>query len=222
MCGRFTLLADELALRKRFLFKNDVTEVKERYNIAPSERVFAIICDDSIRRGGFIQWGLVPFWAKDKKIGHRMINARVETVHEKPSFKHLLTRRRCLIVADSFYEWKTNEVGKSVHRIHLENESLFGFAGLWDKWERDGEILFTCTIITTEANEYMRPIHHRMPIIIPRNQEDIWLSHQFDHPYNVQQFLMSVHEPQFTSYEVSTYVNNAQHDDIKCIEPTSL
>lgn len=219
LCGRYTLLAEELKIRERFSIATPLDDMPKRYNIAPSERVFAVIFDGEKRRGGYIRWGLVPSWAKDAKIGNKMINARAETAHEKPSFKRLLTRNRCLIVADSFYEWQTTDEGKKVHRIHVEGESLFGFAGLWDKWENNGEPLFTCTMLTKDANDFMRPIHHRMPIIVPPEQEQQWLGHPFRYPGEAQRFLMTLKDPKLQSYEVSSYVNNVRNDDESCIEP---
>lgn len=219
LCGRFTLLADGMAIKKRFKIANEIVQIRPRYNIAPGEDVFTVIFDGEKRRGGYIRWGLVPFWAKDDKIGYKMINARSETVHEKTSFKHLLTRKRCLIIADSFYEWQKTDAGRNVHRIHLQDGNLFGFAGLWDKWDKGGQPLFTCTILTKEANEFMRPIHHRMPIIVPNHREEEWLTHPFQHPNEVHAFIQSLEDPHLTSYEVSDYVNRAGNDDPKCIEP---
>src|SRR5699024_8055128 len=137
MCGRYTLLENETAIKKRFRIARALDEMAPRYNIAPGEKVFAVIYDGIERRGGYIRWGLVPSWSHDKKIGNKMINARLETAHEKPSFKHLLTRNRCLTIADSFYEWQTTSEGKRVHRIEVADENMFAFAGLWDKWEND-------------------------------------------------------------------------------------
>src|SRR5699024_2368829 len=123
-----------------------------------------------------LRWGLVPSWAKDEKIGYKMINARSETAHEKPSFRKLMAQKRCLIVADSFYEWQKLDTHKQPKRIQTKERSLFAFAGLWDKWEQDGKSLFTCTILTKDANHFMAPIHHRMPIILPKHYEEEWIS----------------------------------------------
>lgn len=219
LCGRYTLLADEVAIKERFSIATPLDEMTKRYNVAPGEDVFAIIFDGEKRRGGYIRWGLVPSWAKDAKIGNKMINARVETAHEKPSFKRLLVRKRCLIVADSFYEWQRTDEGKRVHRIQVKGETLFAFAGLWDKWENGSEPLFTCTMLTKDANDFMRPIHHRMPIIVPIENENDWLAHTFEKPIEAQRFLMSLKDPVLHSYEVSSYVNNVRNDDESCIQP---
>lgn len=222
MCGRFTLLQNETAIKERFLIDTPLDSMEPRYNIAPSEPVFSVIFDGKNRRGGYIQWGLVPSWARDEKIGNRMINARLETAHEKPSFKQLLTRKRCLIVADSFYEWQTTAEGKTVHRIQVKNQPLFAFAGLWDKWENNGRRLFTCTMLTKEANDFMRPIHHRMPVILQKEDEHDWLTRPFQHPGDVQQFLTTLQTPSLTSYEVSSYVNRVNNDDETCIQPLQI
>lgn len=219
MCGRFTLIENEAVIQERFQIDMTLDKMEPRYNIAPSERVFAVIFDGKKRRGGYIQWGLVPSWAKDEKIGNNMINARLETAHEKPSFKRLLTQKRCLIIADSFYEWQSTNAGKTVHRIQVKEESLFAFAGLWDKWENNGKRLFTCTMLTKEANDFMRSIHHRMPIILPMEYEHDWLARPFQYPLEAQQFLTSLHNPKLHAYEVSSYVNNANNDDATCIQP---
>lgn len=220
MCGRFTLLAKEDEIRKRFAIDYMAESVEVRYNIAPTQRVFVVLFDGEKKRGGYIQWGLVPSWAKDPSFASNLINARVETAHEKPSFRSLLVRRRCLVIADSFYEWQAKEkTDKVVHRIQVKGESLFAFAGLWDKWENGEEMLFTCTMLTKDANEFMRPIHHRMPIILPKEKEDDWLTQPFTQPIEAQRFLTALDDPDLQSYEVSTYVNHPKHDDEACIQP---
>ncbi|MDY0407530.1 SOS response-associated peptidase [Paracerasibacillus soli] len=177
----------------------------------------AIIHDGKEKRAGYLRWGLVPSWAKDEKIGYKMINARSETVHEKPSFKNLLARKRCLIIADSFYEWKKLAQGKQAKRIQVKKRKLFAFAGLWDKWVQDERELFTCTILTKDSNEYMQNIHHRMPIILPKNQEDEWIKPQKVKAAGAQQFLERIKVDPFTAYDVSEYVNAARNNDEKCI-----
>lgn len=219
LCGRYTLLENKATIKERFSIATPLDEMTRRYNVAPGEDVFAVIFDGKKRRGGYIRWGLVPAWAKDAKIGNKMINARAETAHEKPSFKRLLVRKRCLIVADSFYEWQSTDEGKKVYRIQVYGQSLFAFAGLWDKWENGSEPLFTCTMLTKDANDFMRPIHHRMPIIVPVESENDWLARTFERPVEAQQFLMSLKMPKLQSYEVSSYVNNVRNNDESCIQP---
>jgi len=150
-----------------------------------------------------------------------MINARNETAHVKPSFKNLMARKRCLIIADSFYEWKQTDESKQPKRIKLKDRNLFAFAGLWDKWEKDGKILFTCTMLTKDANEFMKEIHHRMPIILPKEKEDKWIEPRVQNPQYYKQFLDEVEIEEMTAYPVDTYVNKAINNDEQCIAPLS-
>ncbi|HEX6593014.1 MAG TPA: SOS response-associated peptidase [Bacillota bacterium] len=219
MCGRFTLLAKEADILKEFAIERPIEGYRPSYNIAPGQNVVAIIHDGKEKRAGYLRWGLVPFWAKDEKIGNKMINARSETAHEKPSFKQLMARKRCLIIADSFYEWKKTDHGSQPKRIQLKDRNLFAFAGLWDKWEKGDKKLFTCTMLTKEADAFMKDIHHRMPIILPKDQEDDWISPYEIPPKEAQRFLQSLQTEQLTAYYVNRYVNSAQHNDEKCIAP---
>lgn len=219
MCGRFTLTASQLEIFKAFDLDGEIDTFESRYNIAPGQKVFAIIHDGKKKRAGFMQWGLVPSWAKDPKIGYKMINARSETAHEKPSFKGLLARKRCLVIADSFYEWQKNEGGKQPKRIQLANRNLFAFAGLWDKWDKAGEDLFTCTILTREANDFMQPIHDRMPVILPKEKELEWIEPVKKSPLNVHHFLEELIPEELQAYNVSDHVNSAKNENMQCIEP---
>lgn len=220
MCGRFTLLQSENKIQAHFKLDQPIKGYRSSYNIAPSENVIAIIYDEkrNEKRAGPLKWGLVPSWARDPKIGNNMINARSETAHEKPSFKHLMAHKRCLIIADSFYEWKTDET-RQPQRIKLKDRSLFAFAGLWDKWQMDGKVLFTCTMLTTDANDFMRSIHHRMPIILPKEKEDEWIKPSFNDAKEAQQFIRSIEIEPLTAYAVSTHVNHVKNDDERCIKP---
>lgn len=219
MCGRYTLLADEMKVRQAFEIEHVIEDYQPNYNIAPGQNVLAIIHDGKKRRAGYLRWGLVPSWANDPKIGYKMINARSETAHEKPSFKKLMARKRCLVVADSFYEWKKTDDEKIPQRIQTADRELFAFAGLWDKWQHDEQVLFTCTILTKEANDFMKDIHHRMPIILPKHKEDEWITSTITQPAEAYSFLQSVKTEEFTSYPVSTHVNHAKNNDAMCIEP---
>ncbi|HLR70428.1 MAG TPA: SOS response-associated peptidase [Pseudogracilibacillus sp.] len=219
MCGRFTLLADESDIQSAFQLTHRIKGYKPSYNIAPGQEVLVIIHDGKQKRAGYLRWGLVPSWAKDEKIGYKMINARSETAHEKPSFKQLMARKRCLIVADSFYEWKQVDGVKQPQRIQVANRSLFAFAGLWDKWQQDNRTLFTCTILTKDANDFMKDIHHRMPIILPKAKEDEWITPYVQSPIRAKQFLEEIIDEKFTAYPVDTYVNKAQNNDETCIKP---
>lgn len=218
MCGRFTLLSEREAIRRYFAVENNWESYTQSYNIAPTEKVLAIIYDGKMNRAGYMSWGLIPSWAKEKKFSYSMINARTETIDVKPSFKHLLQRKRCLIVADSFYEWQQTASGKVPHRIQLANKQLFAFAGLWDKWENGDERIFTCTMLTKDANEFMEPIHHRMPIMLEKPAAMEWLHQSFPTNQAVKSFALQVADPMLTSYPVSTYVNHAKNNDPLCIE----
>lgn len=219
MCGRFTLHAKEEDILHYFNLHTSLEHYEPRYNIAPGQKVLAVIHDGQNKRIGPLKWGLVPSWAKDEKIGYRMINARSETAHEKPSFRQLMAQKRCLIVADSFYEWQTINDQKQPKRIQVKDRSLFTFAGLWDKWEKNGKTLFTCTMLTKAANEFMKSIHHRMPIILPKALEDEWIKPYSLEPIAAKKLLDSIPDVPLTAYSVSTYVNKAMNDDQKCIEP---
>ncbi|MRH44609.1 hypothetical protein GH741_18340 [Aquibacillus halophilus] len=219
MCGRFTLNASELEILDEYNLEDTIQSHTPRFNIAPGQNILAIIHDGNKRRAGFLKWGLVPFWAKDPKIGYKMINARSETAHEKPSFKNLLASKRCLIIADSFYEWQKSESGKQPKRISLNDRKLFTFAGLWDKWEGDEQSLYTCTILTKQANEFMSPIHDRMPVILPKEKEDQWIEPIKRNPADVHEFLINTSMEQLTSYNVSDIVNSVKNEDEACIKP---
>lgn len=219
MCGRYTLLADELEILNEFGIEQAIDLYQPSYNIAPGQNVLAIIQDGNEKRAGYLRWGLVPSWANDEKIGYKMINARSETAHEKPSFKNLMARKRCLIVADSFYEWKRDGKEKQPKRIQVDDRKLFAFAGLWDKWKQEDKELFTCTILTKEANDFMQDIHHRMPIILPKNKEDEWIASGKQHPNEIHQFLQTIEAEKLNEYNVSSYVNTAKNNDDACIAP---
>ncbi|GAB3042660.1 SOS response-associated peptidase [Virgibacillus ainsalahensis] len=222
MCGRYTLLADELEIMQEFGLEHGINGYQYSYNIAPGQNVLAIIHDGKKKRAGYLRWGLVPSWAKDEKIGYKMINARSETAHEKPSFKQLMSRKRCLIVADSFYEWKKTDERKHPKRIKLKKRNLFAFAGLWDKWVHGDQTLFTCTILTKDANDFMQDIHHRMPVILPDGREDEWIHGHIKSSIDAQQFIQTLEDIPLTAYNVADYVNAAKNNDTTCIEPITL
>lgn len=219
MCGRYTLLADEADILRSFGLTESIAGYEPSYNVAPGQNVLAIIHNGEDKRAGYLRWGLVPSWAKDEKIGYKMINARSETAHEKPSFKNLMARKRCLIVADSFYEWKHADGSRQPQRIQVKNRQLFAMAGLWDKWEQNGRTLFTCTLLTKDANDFMKDIHHRMPIILPKEKEDEWIEPYVKAPAEAKQFLSSFETEELTAYPVGKHVNAARNNDPTCIEP---
>ncbi|TRM11614.1 SOS response-associated peptidase [Lentibacillus cibarius] len=219
MCGRYTLLADEAEILREFDIPCPIDGYQPSYNIAPGQQILAIINDGKEKRAGYLRWGLVPSWASDEKVGYKMINARSETAHEKPSFKRLMARKRCLIVADSFYEWLRYGDQKQPKRIRLADRELFAFAGLWDKWEFKGKKLFTCTILTKAANDFMEDIHHRMPIILPKDREDAWITADKQTPEEAHRFLETLKIERMQAYDVASYVNSAKNNDAKCIAP---
>lgn len=217
MCGRYTLLADELDVLQAFALKDGIESYEPSYNIAPGQNVLAIIHDGKEKRAGYLRWGLVPSWTNDEKIGYKMINARSETAAEKPSFKHLMAEKRCLIIADSFYEWKKIDEHKQPKRIQLQDRKLFAFAGLWDKWVQGDKQLFTCTILTKDANPFMQEIHHRMPIILPKDKQDAWIQPIRFQPEEASKLLQTMEDDALTAYDVSNHVNAAKNNDQQCI-----
>jgi len=220
MCGRFTLTATPQTLTEAFAGYAVPDKTPIRYNIAPSQPV-AVITNTNEKRLDFFVWGLVPAWAKDPKIGNRLINARAETLGEKPSFKNAYKRRRCLVLADGFYEWqkKPGSKTKTPMYIRLASERPFAFAGLWERWQApDGGEILSCTIITTEPNELLRPIHNRMPVIVEPADYDLWLN-PGTRPEDGLHLLRPYPSHNMRVYPVSTHVNNARNDDPTCIEP---
>jgi putative SOS response-associated peptidase YedK len=220
MCGRFTLTAEIDLLMDWF----EIDELapgfglQPRFNIAPSQEIVAIVSNEGKRRAGFLKWGLVPFWAKDPSIGHKMINARAETVPEKPSFKHAFKKRRCIIPADGFYEWKKEGKQKQPKYIKMKNDKPFGFAGLWEKWtDEEGNPVHTCTILTTEPNELMAEIHNRMPVILSKENYANWLD-EHQNPDGLVELMKPFDPSEMTEYNVSTIVNSPRNEVPECIE----
>ncbi|MCY4528644.1 MAG: SOS response-associated peptidase [Chloroflexi bacterium] len=218
MCGRYSLIADLGELARRFEFDGDWDAFERRYNIAPTQNVLTVVGGES-RRGGYMRWGLKPSWAKDKSMGSRMINARAETVVEKPSFGNALRRRRCLFLADGFYEWQ--KVGKQriPMRIVMRSSEPFAFAGLWETWrDPQGDVNPSCTIITTSANDTLSPIHNRMPVILPHDLEAFWLDDSVTDPEVLTSVLTPYDDGAMEAYEVSTLVNSARNDGSEVME----
>lgn len=175
MCGRFAQRSDPKRLAKEFKVA-EVPQVEARYNIAPTQEILAVREFGDGREMTFFKWGLVPSWAKDVSMGARLINARSETVGEKPSFREAFKKRRCIIPADGFYEWQRTGGKKQPFFFRLSDESPFGFAGLWERWQDgEGKAIESCTILTTEANEVLRPVHDRMPVILHPEEYTLWL-----------------------------------------------
>ena len=215
MCGRYTQTHTGADLAAAFQLTTEPAP-PPRYNIAPSQPVCAVIAGRGYR---IFQWGLVPSWAKDYKIGYRLINARSETAAEKPSFRAAFKRRRCLIPADGFYEWQRTAGKKQPFYIHLRDRPVFALAGLWEQWESGGSYLETCSILTTAPNELMEPIHNRMPVIVPVADYDRWLTAA---PDQVQPLMKPYNADEMEAYPVSTLVNSPQNDGPDCTVPLEL
>jgi putative SOS response-associated peptidase YedK len=221
MCGRYTLRTAPEDLVNLFQFAESDFELAPRYNIAPTQDVAAVRwnADQNQRELGFLYWGLIPFWAKDAKIGGRMINARSETIAEKPSFRHAFVKKRCLILADGFYEWQKLAGGtKQPFYIHRQDDQPFALAGLWESWKNEGRVIESCTIITTTANETMQPLHDRMPVILSANDYDRWLDPLFQEKAALQELLKPCAADLLEAYPLSTRVNNARNQEAQCIE----
>ena len=219
MCGRYSLIADIGELQERFDFDGSELTHAPRYNIAPTQMALAVT-NGGRRRGSYMRWGLIPSWAKSASVGSRMINARAEMVAERPSFRTALQRRRCLVLADGFYEWKGKGSGKRPMRIVMASGEPFAFAGLWDAWrDPKGEVLRSCTIITTSANELLSPIHDRMPVILPRELESLWLNHDIQDPAALDGILRPYPAEAMEVHEVSSLVNSPANDGPEMVVP---
>lgn len=216
MCGRFALYADYGALLERFGIEEATlaqASYEENYNVAPSRQIVAVINDGERNRLGTLRWGLIPPWAKDEKIGYKMINARAETAAEKPSFRHAFKKKRCLIPANAFYEWKKGQDGKTPMLIHMADGELFAFAGLWESWKSpEGEMVHSCTILTTQPNALMAEIHDRMPVILAKEAEKDWLDPNIQDPEILQKLIKPYEAAGLEAYEVSSAVNSPKNN----------
>ncbi len=219
MCGRYTLTTSVARLVDLFALANR-PNLPPRYNIAPTQDVAAVRVEDGKRTLGLLRWGLVPPWAKDAKIGAPLINARAETLAEKPAFRAAFKRRRCLIVADGFYEWTASEGGgRQPYRITMKDEAPFAFAGLWEAWQPKGaEKVLSCAIVTCEANELLRPLHDRMPAILPHSAIASWLDEETE-AEKLAAMLRPYPSEAMAFRAVSTRVNSVRNDDADCIAP---
>ncbi len=218
MCGRYTLTANPKTLQAEFGIP--VPEnLAPRYNIAPTQPVPVIVAENGAPRLDVFRWGLIPSWAKDPRIGNKLINARAETIAEKPSFRAAFRRRRCLIPADGFFEWQRTSRGKQPLFIHFKNRRPFAFAGLWEQWlSPDGSEILSCTIITTAPNELLKNIHNRMPVILPAESRNLWLD-ESQPPQNLLSLLKPYPAPEMAFYPVSKLVNSPANDNLACVEP---
>ncbi|YAF98200.1 MAG: SOS response-associated peptidase [Nodularia sp. CChRGM 3473] len=220
MCGRFTLNQSAAALAE-FFHIQQIPDLAAQYNIAPTQRVATVLHNPESGKREFqqLRWGLIPSWAKDPSMGAKLINARAETVAEKPAFRSAFKHRRCLVLADGFYEWQRQNGKKQPFYFRLSDEQPFGFAGLWERWRTEDEEITSCTILTTAANELLQPIHDRMPVILAPQDYDLWLNPQIQTPEPLQQLLCPYPAQAMTAYPVSTWVNKPQHDSPECILP---
>ena len=220
MCGRFALFIDLNTLIEAFGLSLNVPPgaITPRYNIAPSQQVVGICQNaDGFRRLKSFRWGLIPHWAKDASIGNRLINARSETVHEKPSFRQALRYRRCLIPANGFFEWVREDKGKQPYFIRRKDQAPLAFAGLWESWKGPEGTIESCTILTTEANALIAPIHDRMPVILSPPEYDLWLDREVDDPGKLQLLFQPIPGELLEMQPVSAVVNNPQHEGEKCV-----
>lgn len=220
MCGRFTTTLPTAQLLEAFGVGESLHEAPVSFNMAPGRDTPVIYHENGRNILSVFRWGLVPSWAKDPAIGNRLINARAETVAEKPSFRSAFRKRRCLILADGFYEWKREGGKKTPYYISVKGRSVFAFAGLWESWATpEGGDLRTCAIITTHANSFMAPIHHRMPVILPKEAEPGWLDPAEINPARLQRFLQPCPSEWLRAHSVSTNVNSPRHDSPELILP---
>lgn len=206
-------LIDAFGLQNTFTFQGS-------YNVAPTRLIPAIREQDQQRTIDSLRWGLIPHWAKDKSIGNRMINARMETVEDKPSFKKPLKHQRCIIPADGFYEWRREGKSKQPFYIHRADNEPLTFAGLWEHWvdKETGEIVDSCTVITTAASLMMREIHDRMPVVMDYERAKEWLNAENVDPGRLTDILAHPGAVELDMYPVSDYVNNVKNDDENCVE----
>lgn len=220
MCGRYTISIPIEELIIRYLVQEStLSKYMPRYNAAPMQFIPAVIGSKSGNRLGGLRWGLVPAWAKDDKIGSNMINARTETLTEKPAFNRLLSSRRCIIPADGFYEWQQRSGSKQPYRIVLRDERVFSFAGLYDIWsDPEGNKLATCTIITTQPNRLMSDIHNRMPVILRAEDEAEWLDRENMNVSSLLKLLQPYESEKMRAYPVSAAVGNVRNDYPELLE----
>lgn len=221
MCGRYTIVITMDELLRYYMIEVPTNRYHTpRYNVAPGQMVMAVISDGEKNRLGELKWGLIPNWAKDEKIANMTKNARADSVAEKPAFRNSFQRKRCIIPADGFYEWRKSD--KQPFRITLRSEEIFSMAGLYDTWiAPDGNKISTCTIITTDPNELMIDMHDRMPVILSRKDEQKWLDkNQTGEDLKIMLKPFSVEE--MKAYPVSKIVGNAKNDSLACIQPVLL
>jgi len=216
MCGRYTLTKPLKTIISYFEAKSFKGEYLERYNVAPTQSMPVVVSPDGNREIEVMRWGLIPSWSKDPKTQSLLINARAETIQEKPSFRSSFKKRRCLVPADGFYEWTKRDSGKVPYWIHMTDEGLFAFAGIWSEWGKEDDVIRSFSIITTEANSKLKSLHDRMPVIIGPENYDHWLDSAQKDPAS----LLNAYPPEQMAYhEVSLRVNSPKNDDPECLAP---
>ena len=220
MCGRFLLTSPGHVLAEQFSLPRPPAELHARYNIAPSQALGTIDDAELTRRWSPRRWGLIPAWAKDPEIGNRLINARSETAAEKPSFRSAFQKRRCIVPADGFYEWGTGSGShRRPHWFRLEEGSPMAMAGLWERWnDPSGETIETCTLLTTDANECVSAVHHRMPVLLDSRDYDAWLDPGLTDPETLQTLIAGCH-PRLSCSTVGPHVNDPRNDGPRCLQP---
>lgn len=218
MCGRFTQTHSGQALAKAFGL-SVAPDIPPRYNIAPSQSILVVRAGESGREVIAMRWGLIPSWMKEPPKDARLINARADTVAVKPSFRAAFKRRRCLIPADGFYEWQKLGDRKQPYYIRYRDHHVFAFAGLWEHWEREGGAVQSCTIITTDANALMRPIHERMPVILDPKDYGPWLGEVDVAPIKLGAMLAPPPDAKMETFPIRKLVNSPRNDTPECIVP---
>ncbi len=224
MCGRFVLMTPSKSLAERFLVE-EILEEGPRYNIAPTQMVAIIRLNAQTRRRELrmVKWGLIPYWTKDSSIGHKLINARCESVHEKPAFRTAFKLRRCLVPTDGYYDWKKTGKSRQPYLFRMADGSPYAFAGLWEKWKSpEGEITESCTIITTPSNEFVASVHDRMPAILKPEDYGTWLDPNIRDPEVLLKLLTPFPSELMVGTPVSSKVNKATYEGPDCIEPITV
>lgn len=223
MCGRSSLSKTQKELEERFgatFYSDDLVQYNPlpNYNVAPSHNM-PVITNEDLNHFRAFRWGLIPSWAKDEKIGYKMINARIETLFEKSSFKQAVTKRRCLVPADGFYEWKKTPSGKQPYRIQTTDQEIFSMAGIWERWKdpKDGQMVMSFSVITQGPNELMEDIHNRMPAILTPEQEALWLADDLS-PKELVDMIEPYPSDKMKAYPVSSRVGNVKNNDAQLLD----
>jgi putative SOS response-associated peptidase YedK len=221
MCGRYAFFSPAEAVKRIFAL-DEVPELEPRYNISPTQSVPAVRAgEEGARAFAMLHWGLVPKWAKERAIGNRMINARSESIAEKPSFRDAFRKRRCLVIADGWYEWQVTPDGKRPWFIHMKDARPFAFAGLWERWKNpaDGALLESCTIVTTDASQSIKKIHERMPVVLEEADRDRWLDTAFSETDKLSELLRPYEPKALEAWPVSRQVNAPKNQGPELIAP---